>query len=211
MRSIMLGKISLAFAALALAGTAASGAEVTIYSNLAVKDPNGVYWCCSGIYVNGPTAIANTAESWKAVAFTPTANHVVTRIAVAAGHLAGTNGLVLSLNSDKDGEPGRAIKNWNLSALPNINSCCTLQVVKTDRSGIPVSAGVQYWVVLKTNKNQENAWATWDLNVASQLVSISPTAVYCSADVSGTCPANLNDKWRPGGFQPAFAFGVFGR
>src|SRR5580692_8146148 len=62
---------------------------VAIFSNLAAKYPKGQYWCCSGYNVMGPSQ----GEQWMAAAFTPRADHTVTRIEIAAGwSQTGANG-----------------------------------------------------------------------------------------------------------------------
>src|SRR5713226_4384133 len=89
---------------------------VTIFSNLASQYPNGEYWCCTGYNIMGPSSGAG--EQWIGAAFTPTANHTVTKITVAVGFSQGTtNGAVLGLYSDNNGVPGKALKSWTLSNL----------------------------------------------------------------------------------------------
>jgi hypothetical protein len=125
---------------------------VTIFSNLASEYRNGEFWCCTGYNIMGPSS--GIGEQWMAAAFTAHANHTVTKITVGVGYSQGTtNGAVLSLRLDNNGVPGKSLKSWTLSALPVFGTCCAL-VAGSDTSGIPVSAGQQYWVVLKTNANQ---------------------------------------------------------
>jgi hypothetical protein len=59
---------------------------ITIFSTLAAGYPKGLYWCCSAYNIMGP----NVGEQWMAAAFTPRANHTVTRIEVAVGFSQGT-------------------------------------------------------------------------------------------------------------------------
>ena len=88
-------------------------------------------------------------EYWSAAAFTPTANHTVTKIEVGVGYVEGTNGLTLALYNDASGVPGTQIKAFAVSGLPNFGSCCMV-VSATDYAGIAVTAGTQYSVVMKT-------------------------------------------------------------
>ena len=168
---------------------------VTIFNNLAAKYPNGEYWCCSGYNVMGPSQ----GEQWMAAAFTPNADHTVTRIEVAAGYSEGkTNGVVLSLNSDRNGVPGKALKTWNASGLPIFGTCCRL-VVKSDSSGIPVSAGKQYWVVLSTNSRELDTVDAWNV-IDSDQVDSATVATY---------PGNSN-KWEVFQTTPGLGFAVKG-
>jgi hypothetical protein len=168
---------------------------VTIYSNLAAKYPKGEYWCCAGYNVMGPGQ--NLGEQWMAGAFTPAADHTVTRIEVAVGYSQqGTNGVVLSLNRDNNGVPGKALKTWNASGLPRFGDCCRL-VVESDASGIPVSAGKQYWVVLSTNSKEKNTVDGWNFNDADQVDS-------------ATDASYSNNKWTVFSTTQAGAFAVKG-
>ncbi|HXM20381.1 MAG TPA: choice-of-anchor R domain-containing protein [Terriglobales bacterium] len=169
---------------------------VTIFSNLAAKYPKGEYWCCGGYNVMGPAQ----GEQWMAAPFTPGADHTVTRIEVAVGYSQGkTNGVVLSLNRDSNGVPGKALKTWNASGLPRFGACCTV-VVKSDASGIPVSAGTQYWVVLSTNSHEKDTVDGWNFNDTNQ-VDLATVATY---------PGNSN-QWEAFQTSQGVAFAVKGK
>jgi len=187
--------------------TASSDAGlVKIFDNIGTAYPKGSYWCCGGYTITGPTAISGFPEFWSAAAFTPSANHTVTKIKVAVGYVEGTNGLVLGLYNDASGVPGTAIKTWNLTGLPNFGSCCTVEE-KGDSAGIAVTAGTQYWIVLKTNSKDSNTYAAFNLNDTDQ-VDPAPAAQYCSADKGGSC--SKNDAWTAFSSQPGLAFAVLG-
>jgi hypothetical protein len=170
---------------------------VTIFSNLAAKYPKGKYWCCTGYNVMGPSS--GVGEQWMAAAFTPGADHTVTRIEVAVGYSQqGTNGVVLSLSRDNNGVPGKALKTWNASSLPRFGDCCTL-VTKSDSSGIPVSAGKRYWVVLSTNSNEKDTVDGWNVDDTNQ---VDPAMV-------ATYPGTSN-RWEAFQTTPGLAFAVKG-
>jgi hypothetical protein len=105
---------------------------------------------------------------------------------------------VVSLNRDKHGVPGKALKSWNASNLPRLGTCCGL-VVKTDSSGLPVSAGTQYWVVLSTNSNELDTVDGWNFVDANQVDSAT------LATYPGT-----NNKWNAFQATPGLAFAVKG-
>jgi hypothetical protein len=170
---------------------------VTIFSNLAATYPKGRYWCCTGYNVMGPNSGAG--EQWMAAAFTPGANHTVTKIEVGVGYSQqGTNGVVLSLNRDNNGVPGKALKTWNAMGLPRFGACCSL-VAKSDSSGIPVSAGTQYWVVLSTNSNEVDTVDGWNVIDTNQ-VNSATVATYPGA----------HNKWETFPTTPGLAFAVEG-
>ena len=180
---------------------------VSISGNIGKAYPKGSYWCCEGFTITGPTAISGFPEFWSAAAFTPTANHTVIKIEVAVGYVEGTNGLVLALYNDASGVPGTLIKAFSVSSLPNFGSCCTVEAV-TDKAGIAVTGGTQYWVVLKTNSKESNTYAAWNVNDTDQ-VDPAPAAQYCSQDKGGSC--SNNDVWTAFQSQPGLAFAVLGK
>jgi hypothetical protein len=170
---------------------------VTIFSNLAEKYPKGSYWCCTGVGVLGPGS--GNGEQWMAAAFTPAADHTVTKIEVAVGWAQqGTNGVVMSLSRDSKGIPGKALKTWNVSNLPRSGDCCTL-VVRSDSSGIPVTAGKQYWIVLTTNNNEKDTMDAWNVADADQVDSA----------MVATFPGT-NNKWNAFQTTPGLGFAVKG-
>jgi hypothetical protein len=174
-------------------GTTADSGLVTIFSNIGTVYPKGTYFCCESYSITGPKASGRLPEYWLAVAFTPTADHVVTMIEVAVSLLDGADHLALSLNSDANGLPGASIKGWHLRSLPAVGSCCTLGVGK-DGAGIPVTAGTQYWIVLSTVGAKSDTYAGWNVEDIDQVDTYSvPVAYYCSDDMGGSC--GNNDAW----------------
>jgi hypothetical protein len=170
---------------------------VTIFSNLASQYPNGEFWCCTGYNIMG--SASGIGEQWIGAAFTPTANHTVTKITVAVGYSQGTtNGAVLSLYSDSNGVPGEELTSWTPSNLPFFGTCCTL-VAETSASGVPVTAGQQYWVVVKTDLNQLDTVDGWNVDDTDQ-VNQATLAVF---------PGN-NNQWTAFQASPGVAFAVEG-
>jgi hypothetical protein len=185
---------------------------VTIFDNIGKAYPKGTYWCCEGYSITGPNASPLLPEYWLAVAFTPSANHTVTKMEVAIGHFRGKNELVLSLYNDVSGLPGTAMKTWQMTGLPVFGSCCTVET-KGDAAGIPVTAGTQYWVVVSTVGDNSDTFADWNVEDIDQVDTYTvPVAYYCSNDQGGGNCGN-NDAWTldtsSGNQGPAFA--VLGR
>lgn len=140
---------------------------ITIFNSLAARYPKGSYWCCQGYNVMGSNS--GVGEQWMAAAFTPTANHTVTRIAVAVGYSQqGPNGVVISLNEDNNGAPGQPLQTWNVQNLPRFGSCCGLVVV-SDASGVAITGGKQYWLVLSTSSSETSTVDGWNVEDADQV------------------------------------------
>lgn len=126
----------------------------TIFSNLGTG--GNVYNCCTGYTISAVGSIIGQ-QNWIAEAFTPANNATVTKVKVAVGYVTGANGVTFGLAKDKNGIPGGLLKSWSKTGLPAFGSCCTLLTGK-DAAGIPVKAGVQYWVVVKTNAKTSDTW-----------------------------------------------------
>ena len=80
---------------------------------------------------------------------------------------SGTNVLVVSLNEDNFGVPGKALHTWHFSNLPVVWSCCTLQTGKYAK-GIKVTKGKLYWVVLRPEQRFQDTWDVWADNFAQK-------------------------------------------
>ncbi len=137
---------------------------VKIYSTLGKGQH--VYSTHSGIGVLG-TDTGEILPEMVANGFRPKADHIVTEVQVGATHLQGTNVLVVSLNQDNNGVPGKALHTWHFSDLPVVWSCCTLQTGKYAK-GIPVKKGKLYWVVLRPEKKFQDTWDIWADNFAQK-------------------------------------------
>jgi hypothetical protein len=135
---------------------------VKIYSTLGKGD--NVYSTLSGFGILG-TNTGQMLPEMVGNGFRPKADHVVTEVQVGATHLQGTNVLVVSLNQDNNGVPGKALHTWHFTDLPAVWSCCKLQTGKYAK-GIKVKKGKLYWVVLRPEKQFQDTWDVWADNFA---------------------------------------------
>ncbi len=164
---------------------------VEIYSNLGKGTK--VYNAISGYGILGPDA----GQPWPqsvGCGFRPKADHTVTEIQVGATWVQGTNSLVVSLNENNKGIPGKALHTWHFSNLPVFGHCCTLQTAKYAK-GIPVKKGKLYWVVLSPQQQFKNTYGVWNNNFAG---------------TQGTFSNNIGSGW-DSSYQVLGAFGVFGK
>lgn len=169
----------------------ASSNLVKIYSNLGKGSQ--VYNAISGYGILGPDAGQPWPES-VGCGFRPKADHTVTEIQVAATHVQGTNALVVTLNEDNKGIPGKALHTWHFSNLPTFGQCCALQTAKYAK-GIPVKKGKLYWVVLSPQAKDKDTYDVWNNNFAG---------------TQGTFSNNIGSGW-DSSYQVLGAFGVFGK
>ncbi len=122
-------------------------------------------------------------QTWAAVAFTPTADAMVTKIETSAGRQgSGTAGFELGLWSDSNGVPGKPIESFHVAKLPPYGQCCSISVAN-DKAGIPVKAGTQYWVVVSTTSKDIDiyAWAfnSTDMRAHAQAYWCNGSSQYC--------------------------------
>lgn len=166
---------------------------VTIFSNLGTG--NNVYNGSVGSGILGQNVPNQIFPEWLASGFTPTADHLVTQIQVGVTYVEGPNGVILSLNDDNAGVPGQPLKSWRLPNLPTFGTCCTLQTVNLT-TGIPVTQGKQYWIVLQTPPHNQSTWDVWNDNFNF---------------LQGPTSNNIGSGWVVGGTQTQGAYGVFGQ
>jgi hypothetical protein len=165
-----------------------------IFDNLS-HYPDGVYWCCTSFIVSG-TKSEFAAQSWIAAPFMPKANLTVSKIVLGLGHVSGKNTVVVTLNSDSGGLPGSELASTAISHLADFPGCCL--VAQAKGQGVSVSAGQQYWVVVKTNSSNSDTWAGWFFNDTEQ-VNLTNVAV------------NSGSGWEPLPSLGAPAFEVLGK
>jgi hypothetical protein len=168
---------------------------VKIFDNLAAP-PSGTYWGEVQIMVLGGGGNSTFPDDQLAAAFTPSANHTATKIEVALVQSSfgfGTAGFALSLNEDAGGVPGKALLTAQLPGLPNNGTgwCCAL-VVGTIPSGIALTGGSQYWIVVNGQGSQTSDGAAWDMNATDQVHPFLDAA-YCS--YASKCPNGIG--WYP--------------
>lgn len=176
----------------------ASAGMKTIFSNLAVAYPKGLYWCCEGATISGPKGPFGI-EWWHAAAFTPASDATVERVVVSVGYLSGNEQtVILSLNADNGGIPGTVLEQWGVSNLGAAGTCCTVQ--SRSSSGIAVTAGQQYWVVVSTGPNSD-VNASWNLAENDQ-IDLFLNAGYTNQNSNG---------WLSSMTSPNVVFGVYGQ
>jgi hypothetical protein len=129
----------------------------TIFTSLGAGNS---YDDTTGASVSG--ASSNTGSfAATGMAFTPSGNFLLGQIDTALNFWAGTNSVVLTLNTDSGGSPGSVLETWNLGTLPAIETCCTIETV-TPTSPIFLNSGVQYWLV--ASPGAANTSVVWEAN-----------------------------------------------
>jgi hypothetical protein len=165
----------------------------TIAGNLSVY-PFGTFFCCFGNTIAQEGSNGFPFTTWVAIPFTPTAAATVNKIEASVGIFSGVTGAFeLSIREDNAGLPGKPLKSFHITSAPTYGACCTLDV-GTDKAGIPLTAGTQYWIAATTTSKDvfEGGWAFNSTDMRSY-----PIASYCSGP-STYCGTTNNGKWVAG-------------
>ena len=180
---------SLCLLALALCSMPALGQ--TLYSNLG--SGNNVYNCCSGWTISG-TGIGTSFTS--ANEFQVTTGGSVGQIDVGVGLVEGTNSFYVAIDADNNGTPGAQLAMFpNLSSSTTFGQCCGLVTI-TGISGLSLSTGTNYWMVIGPTNTASSTWEAWNF-------SNSATGIDQYSTDGGL-------TWNSNGVQPQGAFDILG-
>ncbi len=163
----------------------------TLYSNFG--SGNSVYNCCTGWTVSGTGTIGTSFIS--ANEFQVTAGGSVGEIDVAVGLVVGPDSFYLDIDADNNGTPGAVLASFsNLNSNGNnFGSCCAFTSI-TGISGLNLSTGTNYWMVIGPSSTTSATWEAWNFSN-----SATGTDEY-STDGGKT--------WNSNGSQPQGAFQI---
>jgi hypothetical protein len=152
---------SITLLALALClGTLPATAQQTFFTDLGPANDayqEGTGWTVSG---TGTIGVSFTAANL----FTSLASGSVSEIQLAVGYAGGTNAFYASVWTDNNGLPGTELWNaQNLSSSQDFGGCCGLVTV-TGISGLSLTAGQQYFVVLGPESLNSTVFEAWNWN-----------------------------------------------
>lgn len=165
-----------------------------IFDNLS-RYPDGVYWCCTSSLISGPNSEFGS-QVWIGAPFTPSANSTVSKIVLGLNYDSGTNAMVVAINKDSSGLPGNELASARVSNLPDFPSCCAVATAKFN--DIPLTAGQQYWVVVRTDKKTADTFGGWSFNDTEQVNEVTEAI-------------NDGTGWQPLQSLAAAAFEVLGK
>jgi len=115
----------------------------SLYSTLATDYPNGLYFCCYGSTISGPSSFFGVAYG-VAEQFSTKSNGSATSITAAVGYVSGSKSVTLTLYADAGNTPGAVLASGTGSSDTEFGSCCgtlTAKIKKTKLTG-----GTAYWV-----------------------------------------------------------------
>jgi len=130
----------------------------TIFTDLGGK--TNAYDNTDGWLILGPSS-AFGEEQWIGFPFTPKKASTATEIKAALGYFeSGTNGVLVSIYTNKSGVPGKAIVSKAVTNMKNYTDPCC-DAMKTVALKKTKLAKKEYWVVVGTNKAQLTAEGVW--------------------------------------------------
>jgi hypothetical protein len=186
--------LSITLLTIALCLALPASAQTTFFDDLG--SGNDVYNCCSGWTISGTGSIG---ESFTAAnEFTSLASGSVSQIDLGVGYVAGfLNQFYAAVYTDNNGLPGTEL--WtqsNLSSSQEFGSCCGLVSI-TGISGLTLTAGQAYFLVLGPESVGNDAYLAWNMN------STGATGL----DLYST---NGGGSWNSNGQQTIGAFDILG-
>jgi len=145
----------------AAVGAPAAKAD-TIFTDLGPGYDPSIGWTVSG------STSAEVIAYDAAGTFTSSGSYAVTQIDLGIGNVSGTNGATVELTTDNSGVPGTVLQTWNISSLPDFGSTSTTLTTISGITGIDISAGTYFLVVLPGDSSTWDAW-NWNSTGATGL------------------------------------------
>lgn len=133
-----------------------------LFSDL-LPSEQSVYQCCNGLRVSGSDTEGGTSFT-EANLFTPSASGSVSQIDVAVGYVSGVNSFYVDIDADDGGKPGSVLASFTgLSSNTDFRKCCGLVTI-SGISGLSLSAGTNYWLVVGPTDLNSTTWEEWNRN-----------------------------------------------
>lgn len=131
-----------------------------IFTNLATKDPKGVYFCCDGGYLFGPNNSLGFSSYSEAIQFPLTSATTIHKITTSVNYLVGAGvytDFLFAIEADASGVPsGTPLGKgpWAVSMDSQIfGQCCAVEVGKL-KPALNLPAGT-YWMVWTTESSSD--------------------------------------------------------
>lgn len=155
-------------------GSMAELAGGSAFSNFAQKYPNGLYFCCYGNTISGPSSFFGAAYA-AAVQFTPSADTDVKKLSAGVGYVSGDQSVTLTLYADSGSNtPGAKLGSGTTTTTVPYGSCCGVTSVKIKKTHL--SGGTPYWIAISTTGSNFEAAGF------SEVDQVNPHTVAYSSD-----------------------------
>jgi hypothetical protein len=172
-------------------------AQTTFFSDLGTG--SNVYNCCSGWTVGGSETLGNSFTA--ANEFMAGASGSVSQIDIGVGYVEGTNSFFVGLYTASGNAPGTLIDQWNnLSSSTNFGSCCGLISI-TGITGVSLTAGDNYFLVVGPTNLNSTTWEAWNLNSTGATGTDLYATSGCQNGTGNNCSWNSNGVTTIGAFD----------
>ncbi len=162
-----------------------------------------VYQCGTA---NSTVLVSGTGSSWgksytQADEFVSQKTGRVTAIDVGVGYFNGTNSFFVELWTDSNGYPGTLIEHWN--NLQGVVGCPALVSI-TGITGLSLTAGTNYFLVIGPTNLASTTYEGWNLNNQSPMAMGTVLNATNGCDNGGGTGCN----WNSNGTQTLGAFAI---
>jgi hypothetical protein len=190
---------SLCLLALALCSLPAM-AQTTFFSDLGTG--SNVYQCCTGWTVGGSGTLGESFTG--ANEFMAGATGSVSQIDIGIGYVTGTNSFFAALYTASGNDPGTLLGQWNnLSSSETFGQCCGVVSI-TGITGVTLTAGQDYFLVIGPTNLTSTTWEAWNLNSTGATGTDLYATSGCQNGTGNGC------TWNSNGTQSLGAFDVIG-
>jgi hypothetical protein len=158
LRLILLAVLAFAFCAVP------ASASVVIFSDLG--SGTNVYNCCTGWTVSGTGTLGTSFINADLFTVSGSGDEAVEQIDLAVANAEGASTFDASIWTVDNGLPGSQVAgaSWTgLIATPGFGGCCTLISI-TGITGVALTGGQDYFMVLGPVSTSDNSWNAWNLN-----------------------------------------------
>lgn len=165
-------------------------ADDTLFSNLG--SGSDVYQCCAGWTVSGTGTVGTSFTA--ANEFTAMASGNITQIDIGVGYVTGVNSFYAALYTvGGDGNPGTQLGRWDdLSSNQPFGGCCGLVSI-TGISGVSLTAGESYFLVLGPEDVNSTTWEAWNYSNSATGLDLYSTDGGQTWNSNGTAPQGAFD------------------
>lgn len=146
--------------ALCVSSLPAMAGSQTFFTDLGSGD--NVYQCCTGWTVSGSGTVGTSFTA--ANEFTAMASGSISQIDIGIGYVGGVDSFYAALYTDVNNQPGTELGQWNnLTSNTQFGQCCGLVTI-SGITGVNLTAGQQYFLVLGPMDVNDTSWLAWNLN-----------------------------------------------
>jgi hypothetical protein len=161
-------------------------AQITFFSDLATS--GNLYNCCEGWTMGGTGTLGSYV--YDANEFMAGATGSLTQLDVGIGYVTGENSFFVALYSDTNNLPGTLLGQWNdLSANQQFGGCCGLLSI-TGITGITLTSGQDYFLVMGPETTGSTLWAAWNQNSTGANGLLLQASSGCSEGGAAGCSWN---------------------